>query len=95
MTPDTTDLTGRTLALNEPERKTVDLDELERQRQARSWSRARLAEEMGVSRPALYSIYRNGWTSPATAAKLVAAFERTTPSEMTARLLGQPTEGAA
>lgn len=76
------------------ERVTVDLAELDRQRLARGWSRTRLAAQMGTSRAPVDALYKNGWTSPATAAKLWEALDRTPPSAA-ALLLAEGTEGAA
>jgi predicted DNA-binding protein (UPF0251 family) len=78
-----------------PARVPVALDELERQRLARGWNKADLADAMGVSSRAVDDLYMRASTSPATFQKLKAALQKNPPTELDVLLTGQPTEGAA
>lgn len=73
----------------------VDLSELDRQLALRSWTKQKLADAMRVSRVTVWKIYRDRAAAPGLFAKLTVALEANPPGEMSARLMGEPIEGAA
>lgn len=95
MLPDGTNRTEVTGAVNSPDRLPVDLAVLDRERLLRGWTKARLAEEMGVTPFTVTDIYSRGNAAPETFKKLTDALERSVPSELARSLAAHQSEGAA
>lgn len=73
----------------------MDLQALDRARGLRGWNKGDLARRSGINPLTVSELYRHGYTSSQTFAKIVAALEAHPPAAEAHALLAAPAEGAA